>query len=334
MIAVLKMFLAALMSMLCTVSPALFGDFSAPYSPEKEDCKIQFAVISDIHMTDEAARCNMLKLGLYDMENAKTPLDALVISGDMTDHAETSQYENLTAAFSEYTPAKNIVMAVGNHDTWNSEVDENDGFPKSSELFIEYNKKIAGRDIDKVYYSTEINGYTFIVMSSEKDMVAAYISDEQLVWLDSELKKASEDGNPIFVVCHWPLNQTHGLPLTWLDNPIIEDKSDLSDDDGGLTAESDKVEAILNKYKNVFYITGHLHNGIAKNSVFGYSSVEKKGNINLVNLPCYMYSGIKGTLANGLGFNFEVYDDEVVIRARSFSAGVWYTKYSFNVPLD
>ena len=38
-------------------------------------------------------------------------------------------------------------------------------------------------------------------------------------------------------------------------------------------------------------------------------------------------------IANGTGFSFEVYDDEVVIRARSYSAGVWYTDYNTTIEL-
>ncbi len=334
MIIALKSFLSVLMSIICFFTSLIFGDFAAGYEPTREDSALRFAVISDIHMTDETARRDMLKLGLYDMENAENKLDALVLSGDMTDHARSEEYKMLAAAFADYTPADNIIMAVGNHDTWNNETDDDNRFPASEKLFLEYNKVIANRELDKVYYSTQVNGYTFIVMSSEGDSTDAYISDEQLAWLDAELAAATKDGKPVFVICHWPINGTHGLPLTWLDNPILEDKDDLEADDGGLGNESEKVDAILNKYNNIYYITGHLHNGVANDSVYGYSSVEKRGNINCVNLPSYMYLGMKGRVSNGLGFVFEVYEDEVVIRARSFTAGVWYTNYTYNIPVS
>ncbi len=333
MIQVLKTILSVITGIACIISFPFFGNFKAGYETKKDGCEVNFAVISDIHMTDETARRDILELGLYDMDKAENKLDALVLSGDMTDHARSEQYSMLYDAFSKYNPAKNIIMAVGNHDTWNNETDNDDRFPESEKLFIEYNKKIADRDIDKVYYSTEVNGYTFICMSSEYDHTDAYISDEQLSWLDTELEKATKDGKPVFVISHWPINNTHGLPLTWLDHPAFQDKSELEDDDGGLGNESDKVEAILNKYKDVFLISGHLHNGIETNSIYGYSSVEKKGNINLVNLPSFMYVGSKGRISNGLGFVFEVYEDEVIIRARSFTAGVWYTNYTYNIPL-
>ncbi len=334
MIVTLKTFLSVLMSILCFATSLIFGDFAAGYETEKDDCLMKFAVISDVHMTDETARRDILELGLYDMQNAEDKLDALVLSGDMTERARSEQYAMLAEAFSKYIPADNVIMAVGNHDTWNNEVEDEFEFAESEKNFIEYNKIIANRELDKVYYSTEVNGYTFIMLSSEDTHTDAYISDEQLSWLDSELKKATNASKPVFVVCHWPINGTHGLPLTWLDNPILENKDELEAKDGGLGNDSEKVEAILNKYNNVYFISGHLHNGIENNSIYGYSSVEKRGNINCVNLPSYMYLGMKGRVSNGLGFVFEVYEDEVIIRARSFTAGVWYTNYTYSIPID
>ncbi len=328
MIIALKTFLSVLMSVLCFCSSLIFGDFAADYEPVKKDCKMQFAVISDIHMTDETARRDILELGLYDMENAESRLDALVLAGDMTDHALAGEYALLAEAFSKYNPSDNIILSIGNHDTWNNEIDSDDRFPESERLFIEYSKIISDRELEKVYYSTEINGYKFIVMSSEGDNTAAYITDKQLMWLDSELTKATAENKPAFVISHWPLENTHGLPGSWGDDP----------EDGTFKDNRSKdVKAVLEKYENVFLISGHIHNGFA-NSLerknYSFSTVEKYGSICSVNLPSYMYVGSRGTVANGTGLVVEVYDDEVVIRARSFTAGVWYTNYVYNIQLD
>ncbi len=334
MLTFVKSVVSILMSVLCFFFSPVFGDFAADFSPQKDDCKLNFAVISDIHMTDETARRDILALGLLDMQQADTPLDALVMSGDMTERASRVQYDMLESAFSMYTPAKNIIMAVGNHDTWCSDVEDEFEFEESKKLFIEYNKKIADRELDNVYYSTSVNGYTFIMMSSEYNHTDAYISDAQLEWLDAELAKASADGKPIFVVSHWPLAGTHGLPRTWLDNPLAGDVNELEPDEGGFGEQNDEVNSILQKYENVILISGHLHNGIANDSMYGYSSVEKVGKVTSVNLPSYMYLGMKGAVSNGLGFQFEVYENEVIIRARSFSAGIWYTQNEFSVPFE
>ena len=155
------------------------------------------------------------------------------------------------------------------------------------------------------------------------------MSDAQLEWLSAEMEKASEDGLPIFVVSHWPINESHGLPETWGDDePEI--------DDGGIGDQSARVEEILKSYENVFMISGHIHSGFAKESqknVYGYVSVESDGSFHSINLPQYMYMTLRGRIANGTGFNFEVYEDEVIIRGRSYSAGVWYSDYNRTIEL-
>ncbi len=324
-IAGIKGLLSIILSVLNFLSFGLFGDFMAETKPLYDDCKMNFAVISDIHMTEETARADMLRFGLQDMQGFANPLDLLVCSGDLTDHGEPEEWAMLEKAFNDYTPAKNIILAQGNHDTWTSD----DNYALSRELFIEYNEKTADREIDEVYYSTKINGYTFIVLGSESDHVYATVSEEQVAWLEAEMEKASKDGLPIFVVSHWPINETHGLPETWGDDEPMPD-------DGGIGDMSVRVEKILKSYDNVFMITGHIHNGFVNDSqkdTFGYVSVESDGSFHSINLSPYMYLTIRGRIANGTGFTFEVYEDTIEIRARSFSAGVWYTDYTWSFDL-
>ena len=325
MITFIRSILAVIMSLLSIGFSGIFGDFTAETKPLKEECRLNFATISDIHMTEETARRDMLRFGLEDMEEFSSSLDALVLSGDLTDHGEEPEWEMLKEAFLPYTPAENIIMAQGNHDTWT----EDDKYDLARTLFIKYNKEISGREIENEYYSTKINGYTFIVLASETDRTSAYMSDRQLEWLADEMEKASQDGLPIFVICHWPINQSHGLPTTWGDD-------EPEPDDGGIGDQSEQVEKILKAYENVFYITGHIHSGFVKESqkdVYGYTSVESEGSFHSINLPQYMYLTLRGRIANGTGFVFEVYDNEVVLRARSFSAGVWYTDYNTVIEL-
>lgn len=321
----IRTLVAIILSALSICFSPIFGDFTADTTPLKDNCKLNFVAISDIHMTEETARRDMLRFGLTDMQSFTSELDALLLTGDLTDHGEEAEWEMLKEAFEGYTPAKNLVMAQGNHDTWT----EDDKYDLARTYFIKYNKEISGREIENEYYSTEINGYTFIVLASETDRTSAYISDTQLEWLSAEMAKAAEKDLPIFVVCHWPINQTHGLPETW-------GEDDMEPDDGGIGDQSARVEEILKSYENVFMISGHIHSGFSNDSqknINGYVSVESDGSFHSVNLPSYMYLTIRGRIANGTGFTFEVYENEVVIRARSFSAGAWYTDYNWSIDL-
>ena len=325
MVFIIKKLLSLITTLLMLVSWPAFGNFkseSVPVNPD--ECRLNFAAISDVHMKDEFIRRFMLELGLDGMQNSDARLDALVVSGDLTDHGEYDEWSSLAKSFSKYDPADEIILACGNHDTWTDE-----SFDKAKEHFIEFNAEISDREISEMYYTTEINGYTFIVLGSETDRTAAYFSPEQLEWLDAEMAEAAKDDKPIFVISHWPINQSHGLPETWGDK-------EPEPDDGGIGDESEAVNDILKKYENVFMISGHLHNGIgdaATESIWSYTSVESEGSFHSINLPAYMYFNARGQVLNGNGFNFEVYDDEVIIRARSYSSEIWYTPYEYVIPL-
>lgn len=321
----IRSFTAIVVGIVSILVPNYLSNFTADTTVLKEDCKLNFAVISDIHMTEETARRDMLAFGLQDMEQSTDRLDALVCAGDLTDHGEKQEWEMLKEAFSMYDPAKRILLAQGNHDTWT----EDDKYDLARTHFIDYTEEITGRRPNREYYSTIINGYTFIVLASQTDRTAAYISNAQLNWLKIRMQQAAERGGPIFVISHWPINQSHGLPITWAED-------DLEPDDGGLGDQSAKVEEILKAYDNVFLISGHIHNGFSNErqaDTNGYVSVESDGSFHSVNLPSYMYPTVRGRVANGTGFNFEVYEEEVIIRARSYSAGVWYTDYNFTIEL-
>ena len=325
MVLLIQKILSVMTTFFLLVSWPVFGNFKTDSVPvDPDNCNLNFAVISDTHMKDEFIRQFMVELGLKGMQDSDSRLDALVVSGDLTDHGESDEWSALAESFSKYDPADEIILACGNHDTWTDE-----SFDKAKENFIEYNSIISDREITEMYYTTEINGYTFVVLGSETDRTAAYFSPEQLEWLEETMAEKAEEGKPIFVVSHWPINESHALPDNWGD-------SEPEPDDGGIGDESAAVENILKQYNNVFMISGHLHNGIgdeASESLWGYTSVESDGSFRSINLPAYTYPNARGQVPNGNGFNFEVYDDEVIIRARSYTSDVWYTAYEYVIPL-
>lgn len=284
-------------------------------------CEASFAVISDTHLKDNFIRKGMLELGLYDMSRAKDKLDAVVFDGDITDNGYIEMWDCFADAVGSFDVAKDTVIVTGNHDTWGP---DRDNIETVKSTFIEYNKKISGRDITDMYYSTEIGGCPAIVLGSEGDSTSATVSQAQIDWFAAEMEKASRTGKPIFVFFHQPINGTHGLPYTWeLDSSQPADK-------GGIGDRSDDVFDIVKKYDNVFYISGHIHEGFAnENSPTSYVSVEKHGSYTLVNLPCYMYMDAVrgGHPANGTGYVFEVYPDKVLIRARNFAVASWVSEF-------
>lgn len=330
MISVLKVIISIALSLANVFAIPFVGHMNDYFKVKKPDeIRMNLSVISDTHVQDSIIRQAMLELGLEDMERSYDPIDALLITGDITDHGYKEQYDRVLKAFEGRKPAENVFPVQGNHDTWTRDSDDGD-YTGMIRNFTTFAKEVGGIETATPYYSQDLNGYHLIFLASEYDHTDAYVSDEQLRWLEDEMAVAAGTGKPIFVFCHWPINKTHGLPKSWGDK-------EYDDDTGGLGDQSAQVEQILLKYDNVFYITGHIHSGFSsadEASFRGYASIEEKGGLHLVNLPCYMYPSLRGYPLNGTGYMIEVYDDEVIFRARNFATGIWHTKYDVSVTLE
>lgn len=330
----------AAVMILTTPVNLILGKKTEKIKDAKDGCRLSFFAISDTHIDEKTPFISdtMLEMGLSDMEKAKDRPDAFVIDGDITNHGYYEQWDIFAESMARHDVSDNVFTVVGNHDTWGPNRDdfENpvDGVKPT---FINYSKKVAGREISEMYYSDIVNGYYFIALGSEEDHTYAYLSDKQLEWFASEMEKASATGLPIFVFLHQSINQTHGLPYNWsLDE---EDPAD----EGGIGAQSDRVVEILKKYDNVFYISGHIHAGFknekdklgAEYTSVEYMKNDNGNNITLINIPCFTNPDVirGGHIPSGCGYVIEAYDDSVMIRARNFGAGTWITKYDVTVDL-
>ena len=171
----------------------------------------------------------------------------------------------------------------------------------------------------KYAYSEEVNGYKFIVMGSDKtEFEEAYISDEQLDWLDKEL--ASANGKPVFVILHQPLKLTPNLPTTW--------GNGTNKNAGSVGEQNDEIKAILASHAksgNVFLITGHLHAGFSQ---YSYQQIEGFHSFNVPALSIENKDGEEGGNGSGLTYIVEVY-----FRARNCRTGEWLTKWDVSVPV-
>lgn len=327
LINVLKTVITVILAISNVALPTVMQASSQPFAPlDKDNCLLNFIAVSDTHVVaedDKDAEYNNTVLHniLPGIEKAEVKPDALIITGDVTDHGEVKEWENCEKILSQYDLADRLLLAIGNHDTWTSEGDKS-----FKQLFKEYNKKITGKKINNVYYSTKINGYYFIFLGSEKDSTPAYFSNKQLNWLKQEMKKAAKTDKPIFVISHWPFNETHALP----ENFGEENYNSMT---GGMGEQSAKVKKILNKYENVFLISGHIHNGLSNAAMAernGYQSIETYGNVVSVNLPTVVNATpTRGHFMMGTGYSVEVYEKQVVFRARNYAAECWLPGYNY-----
>jgi 3',5'-cyclic AMP phosphodiesterase CpdA len=194
-------------------------------------------------------------------------------------------------------------MASGNHDI------RLRLYAQSLSAFSGMTNELNGDEsVDSYHYSERINGYKVIVLGSDKTKLEqAYISPEQLQWLDEELK--AENGNPTFVLCHQPLKDTHNEMQAF---------GSITKVGGSVGEQSDDIQNILSKYDNVFLVSGHLHSG------FGPDSYNNVDGIHSINVPSFSIVNKDGIYNDaGTGYIAEIYEDKVVFRARDFAKGVW-----------
>ena len=330
---IIRTFVTVSIAIISVVAPWLMGDRIAPDTAlDAHNCKLNFAAISDLHIdTEENIKyqsdfTDMIYAAIMPgFKEFDQKLDAIVVAGDITNHSYISQWQKAESILTSSDYADNIILAAGNHDICTVK----DQGVTAQDLFKEYNKKITGRDIDKLYYSTEVNGYTFIVLCSEAETVDGYFTDTQIDWLKTELEEASKKNLPIFVISHWPLNQTHGLPESFGD----EDYDEMT---GGMGENSNKIEAILKGYDNVFLFSGHIHTTFSNAETeeeLVYRSIESDGSFHSINLPRVSFLSKNGYHWLGAGYNVEVYEDKVVLRARNYFSDIWIPEYDYTVDL-
>ncbi len=254
-----------------------------------------------------------------DLGNASTDIDALILVGDIAENGLQCEYEVVTNHLAD-SGVKNYLFAVGNHDV------RLRLYKQVVSRFTEFQNNLNDKAesdlaIDKLNYTYEINGYTFIVMGTDRtEFEESYFGEEQLKWLDSTLAAKAKDGKPVFVIVHQPLALTHGLPLTW--------GNGTNKKAGHVGEQSDELEAIMNKYKNVIMLNGHLHTGL------GQYNYEKVGNFHSINVPSTSIVNKDGEYNDaGTGYMVEVYADKVVFRARDFAKGTYLPDYDIEIAL-
>lgn len=220
---------------------------------------LKFAQVSDVHYytgTNNTtykmiAESPKLLDDAIEQINAIPNLSFVMFTGDLIDKA----FEKELSAFLPHT--KNIkapwYFAFGNHDTMMG------GYLNPSlymQLVNKYNKNYK---FEKTYYSfIPQKGYKVIVLDTIiRDRLTSNgrLGDEQIAWLDNELKNSQKDTVLIFM--HIPILEPYVSPNHRL-------------------LDAYKVEDILAKYKNPIGIfQGHYHG----------AKITQKGNILYVSCP-------------------------------------------------
>lgn len=315
----LRIFVLKYVAQLKALNPKYdkFYDLSSESNPvvyqDRDNLRLSFACIADTHLPNRESASANLQNVFDDAVRSGASFDALLMAGDIADYGFRSEYNRFFSVLDKQKAFPYMLLTIGNHDARAI-------FRRNSKIVMDkvesYNNiKANGR----TYYSCDIKGYTFIVLCTEKRMLEkASLTKEQIDFLDSELARATKDGKPAFVMCHQAFKNTHGLPEVWKT--------------GDMGEESDEVRAVMEKYKNVFFLNGHLHGGIFEKT---FEVLNEKNNVYSLSVPGYRKENNFGITDCGTGYYGEVYDDRVVFTARKFISGECiegdYTKFEIKL---
>ena len=308
--------MSIIMALLVSLGAIASPSAEAPLNMSEADTELCFVAFGDTQVSNyNFTREEYLIPVAEDIENAQCFIDAFVIAGDIAENGLASEYDRVYTDICN-TGCGKYIFASGNHDIRLRDINQ-----ATDRFYGLMNKLNAPEDaVSGNYYAMAVNGYRFIVLGSEKGSFEdAYISSEQLGFLSHELNLAESEGKPAFVISHYPLKNTHGLPDTW-SNSLWES--------GSIGDQSDALFEVMNAHKNVFYITGHLHTG------FGQYTFEQLDNVYSINLPSVGIENKDGDYNNqGIGFFVEVTPTKVLFRARNFASGEYLPEYDIEVAL-
>lgn len=325
--AIFSNFFAFLVSALMILTP--YNGIKLPViKTVSEDCLLNVQLLSDTHLeSKEPFRKLFLKSALKNMTRSGSKIDAVLIAGDITNYADDASLAAYYDIIKKYSPAP-VITAAGNHDIGHAG-DRNKTEMTREEArdnFIKYRNEYMGRSDTVNYFSTEINGYRFIILGDEVidggHWDAVSMSEEQLAFLDNELKKGTKDGKPVFVCSHWPMCNINGEDTIWPESGIDRSEYD--------------IISIMEKYNNVFYISGHMHSGIKPTIIekwFGLSNVEQLNGVTYINLPTFGLVNMFGNPVSGTGAQLEVYKDKVLIRPRNMLTNNWFENAEYTIDL-
>lgn len=145
------------------------------------------AHVSDLHFNGTDYNRRRIETTLDYLDRCADGIDALVITGDLTDTGTAAQYEEFVATV---TPSLPTLVTIGNHDD------------------LPTYRRIVGRSenavLDVPARSVDDGGLRIIAVdSSLADSAGGYLSDAALAFVDAEIA-AVDDTTPVLLAFHHP----------------------------------------------------------------------------------------------------------------------------------
>ncbi len=270
-------------------------------------------LMSDVHMSPR----NSAEEGAYgDTQKAFTDAmnfalelfpdtKGLIVAGDITNFGRETEYARYVEAI-QNSGMPFVFTAIGNHeynDYWDDPLTAQKNFLTNINKYYEHK---GFPTADKVYYDTYIENTHVIALGSEGapartgpddkwSDTKATISDAQLKWFESKLAETNP-GEPIFVILHQPLENTHWLSDEW-----------------GVGEKDAELKAILSNYPQAVIISGHVHNGYVGDKAYfndGYGVC--------LDMPAFQYNDY-ANFHEDVGYTVSVYSDKIIFTPINFT---------------
>lgn len=290
---------ARLFTTIVLVASLMFQNLAVRPLKNADDVQLKAVLISDIHADADFTRdrSNNLRQILLSIGKYQNDADTLVMSGDLTNSGDLREYINLNTFLHVYSHIGDRVPELGNHDSWHHSDDPD--FAKAEKYFKAF-CRWNGVKTEKVYYTKQVNGFTFIVTGVEDcDFKNPYHSDAQLDWLEKQLQDAVAQGKPVFVICHKPVES--------------------------LKDAAERMQRILTSAAEtatapILYVSGHNHE-IGENTY-----TEACANLIYLNLPSVQYTG-----DGGLGFVMQIRENELALTGMDFLKNESLEGYEYRI---
>lgn len=221
---------------------------------DSNNIALRFGVMSDTHLQgtegDPTPKFQSALEQEYNRANGN--LDALMITGDITDYGYDSQsklFATLLLNSKINLDKTRLVICPGNHDYYNAQLQG--AAWKGGNFFKQYlgDKVYQGATDDEITncdYSTVVNGFHFIAVDCSQYTGGVKYTQHDLDWLKSQLDEAVKDDptKPIFVCSH----------------PMVTDTTFGSSGNGANSYwDAPDLGNIFKDYPQVIYFAGHLH---------------------------------------------------------------------------
>lgn len=285
------------------------GDLGAPST--------SFFAISDTHIGSTYGEKHF-RLMLKDAIALYPNGAPIYISGDITDHASASEYEQFMSIFNEVMaeagadPTKYpLFLAIGNHD-----------YPSAAGTFLQYATLPNGDHPSDTCYDFWLNGYHYIFLGGDNASgLEASFTEATLAWLDSKLAENRSKERPIFVFLHQPMYNTvsGSLPGEGWD---------------GVTNETE-LQAVISKYPEIVMFNGHTHWEMnSKGNIFEGTDALPIYAFNCASVS-YLWTAFNITSGENLygsqGYAVDVYDGRIVVRGRDFIDSEWIAAAQYSI---